>query len=160
MGRALQSGTGGILNIHLRRLRMQSIREVQAVTMQPDIQQGSPTVGACDSALASPPPLTHLEEIQVIARRLVGSDRAAVPVLCASLGHRLAELMKLVGEHATIDASVELKEHSIRWAQLFPVDADVLNEHVASFVAARSSNARKEVSTSLQHARTVKKVYV
>jgi hypothetical protein len=101
-----------------------------------------------DSTSASATDFTALgpvDELQGIARRLL-ADRSTLPAYCASLGGRISSLVKQVGEGA-VESCSELKEPNIRWHHLFPVASDALNENVAKYVAARSSNARKEVSS-------------
>lgn len=104
---------------------------------------------ASDSNSASAPPdfitLGPVDELQGIARRIL-EDRAGMPAYCASLAGRISALVKQVGEGA-VESSSELKEQSIRWHHFFPVASEALNDNVAKYVAARSSNARKEVST-------------
>jgi hypothetical protein len=90
--------------------------------------------------------LSPVDELQGIARRLL-ADRASIAAYCASLGTRISSLVKQVGESAVEQGNSDLKEQNIRWHHLFPVASDVLNDNVAKYVAARSSNARKEVSS-------------
>jgi hypothetical protein len=90
--------------------------------------------------------LSPVDELQGIVRRLL-ADRASISAYCASLGGRISSLVKQVGEGAVEQSCSELKEQNIRWHHLFPVASEVLNDNVAKYVAARSSNARKEVSS-------------
>ena len=91
--------------------------------------------------------LGPIDELQGIARRLLG-DRDSISAYCASVGsERIGRLVQQVGEGAAAQSNSGIKEQNIRWHQLFPVAAEALNDNVAKFVAARSSNARKEVGS-------------
>ena len=91
--------------------------------------------------------LGPIDELQGIARRLL-ADRGSIPAYCASLGsERIGRLVQEVGEGAATRSNSEIKEQNIRWHQSFPVAAGALNDNVAKFVAARSSDARKEGSS-------------
>lgn len=111
------------------------------------------TSGSSASARFLTPDFSSLgpvDELQGIARRLLAEvDRASIAAYCASLGsERISSLVKEVGEGLkAADSSSELKEQNIRWHHLFPVANEALNDNVAKYVAARSSNARKEVSS-------------